>query len=198
MSLQGFIKKTSTKEGKGKRGTWVRYAFLMELDDGQETAWISGGFDKPPFAEGSYGTLEIVKDGDYTNYVPGTWKVLPPPAAPAKPAADPGVAPKGPSLFGAAKDASIQYQSSRKDALALVALLLEHDALPISAASAKAGVAKRYEEIKGFVDKLTVEFYGDIQGSEFRVVQSVVDAGATKSESGIYHTDEKGSPVDND
>lgn len=174
MSLQGFIKRINTKEGTGKRGKWTLYSFIIEHDNGAESGWVSAGFDKPPFVEGAYGKLDTVVTERGPNYVGGTWEALPIPTKPAVPAGAVPVAQAG-SYNPNGRDASIQYQSSRKDALQIVGLLLEHDALPVSTAGAKAGTAKRYEEIKGFVDKLTVEFYGDVQS--LRLLSSVVDAG---------------------
>jgi hypothetical protein len=179
MTVVGYVKKINTKDGKGKRGPWVLYSCIIEQDDGTESGWISCGFDKPPFAEGSYISLETSKDGNYTNLVPGSVKQLDPPKrAPASTPVAPTSSAAAPERKGAYVDRndSIVYQSSRKDALLLVQLLLENDALPLSTATAKSGIAKRYDEVKAFVDKLTVEFYGDVQTG--RVLQSVVDAGA--------------------
>lgn len=177
--IQGYVKRISTKTGTGKRGVWTLYSGIIEKDDGTESGWISFGFEKPPFAEGSYISLETETTDRGLNLVQGSAKVLTPPAKPA--AAPPtaagssGATSKGAGNYVDRND-SIVYQSSRKDSLALVALLLEHDALPISASTAKAGQAKRFEEIKAYVDKLTVEFFNDVQTG--RIFQSVVDAGA--------------------
>lgn len=174
--IQGYVKRVNTKEGTGKRGKWVLYSFIIEKDDGTESGWISGGFDKPPFNEGSYVSIETAQSDRGTDYVAGSGKVLDPPAKPqAAPAASSG-ATSAPKSGYVDRNDSIVYQSSRKDALALVGLLLEHDALPISGLTAKAGQPKRFEEISAYVDKLTVQFFHDV--GSLRLLQSVVDAGA--------------------
>ncbi len=179
MSIIGYVKKVNTKTGTGKRGAWTLYSGIIEKDDGQESGWISFGFEKPPFSEGSYISLETESTDRGLNLIQGSAKVLPPPTKP--PVAQgivTGSSPKAASGAGSYVDRndSIVYQSSRKDALAIVALLLEHDALPISASTAKAGQAKRFEEVEAFVDKFTIRYLNDVH--TFRLVQSVVDAGA--------------------
>jgi hypothetical protein len=196
--IQGYVKKVNTKDGKGKRGPWTLYSCIIEQDDGTESGWISCGFDKPPFAEGSYISMETSKDDKYTNYVVGSAKVLEPPKrAPASTPVAPASSGAPTERKGAYVDRndSIVYQSSRKDAIALVSLLLEHDALPLSTATAKSGIAKRFDEVTAFVDKLTVQYYGDVQTG--RVLQSVVDAGAESAAANTGASAE-GSPADND
>jgi hypothetical protein len=186
-ALVGYVKKVNTKTGSGKRGPWTLYSGILELDNGTESGWISFGFERPPFNEGSYISIETQETERGLDYVAGSGKVLPPPskpaasvpaagstAAPAKQSGYVGTASK-PSGFVDRND-SIVYQSSRKDAIALIALLLEHDALPMSASTAKAGQSKRFEEIQAYADKLTVQFFHDV--GSLRLLQSVVDAGA--------------------
>jgi hypothetical protein len=197
--IQGYVKKVNTKDGKGKRGPWVLYSCIIEQDDGTESGWISCGFDKPPFAEGSYISLETSKDGNYTNLVPGSVKQLDPPKrAPASTPVAPTSSAAAPERKGAYVDRndSIVYQSSRKDAIALVSLLLEHDALPLSTATAKSGIAKRFDEVTAFVDKLTVQYYGDVQTG--RVLVKVVDAGAESPAAASGSASAEGSTQDND
>ena len=57
----------------------------------------------------------------------------------------------------------------------MVAVLLEHNGLPISGAKSKAGEAQRYEEITEAVDKLTVQYFNDLES--FRLFDRVADAG---------------------
>ena len=54
-------------------------------------------------------------------------------------------------------------------------LLLQHDALPVSGAKGKAGESKRFEQVQDFVNKLTVQFYHDVE--TLRLLDSVADAG---------------------
>ena len=77
---------------------------------------------------------------------------------------------------------SIIYQSSRKDAVSIIQVLLENDALPLSAATTKAGAARRYEEVIALVNKLTVQFYNDV--NTLRLLDSVQDAGAQTKDVG--------------
>lgn len=182
----GYVKKTAQKEGTGKRGKWVLRSFIIEHDDGTESGWLSGGFDALPFAEGSYVSVETVQTDRGQNYVPGSLKILSPPSKPlTERAAPPASAPSqgAPAKTGSYVDRndSIVYQSSRKDALAMIGLLLEHDALPLAAAGAKANTAKRFDEIKAYVDKFTIEFFNDVQTG--RLLISVVDAGQIDAES---------------
>lgn len=183
--ITGYVKKINTKTGSGKRGPWTLYSSILELDDGTDSGWISFGFEKPPFSEGSYISIETQKTDRGVDYVPGSGKVLPPPSKPpvknAATAANPSATTADtavPRAIGGYVDRqdSIVYQSSRKDAIALIGLLLEHDALPMSASTAKAGQAKRFEEITAYVNKITVQYVADVQSG--RLFQSVVDAGA--------------------
>lgn len=194
----GFVKRVNSKTGHGKRGPWTLWSLLVEHEDGTESGWISAGFDKPNFVEGSYISYDTQKTERGVDLVKGSVKHLDPPARPAPVAAAPTTssAPptQAPSTYVSTQD-SIVYQSSRKDAIALVGLLLEHDALPMSANTAKAGIAKRFDEVTAFVDKLTVQYVRDVQTG--RILQSVVDAGAdTSPTSGEAPPD--GSQADND
>lgn len=175
--MLGFVKRLNSKEGKSKKNgkAFTAWSMIMENADGAESGWISLGFERPSFGEGTWANyesnpgkfgLELVK-----------FEVA---EAPAKPA--PQVGSTGAPTKGAYVDRndSIVYQSSRKDALALTGLLLEHNGLPMSAAATKAGQAARYEEITAFVDKLTVEFFHDVQSG--RVLREVVDAGAGRED----------------
>lgn len=171
----GTVKKLNSKTGTSKRGKWELFSMIMENDDGSESGWISLGFDKPSFGEGQYAeyTTEAGPKGlDLTSF---TKKEKP--QAPVQ--SNQAVA-QGPRSNVTTQD-SIVYQSSRKDAIALVALLLENDGLPMSASAAKAGQAKRFEEITAMVDKITVQYVRDVQTG--RVLQQVVDAGSADEHS---------------
>jgi len=196
----GYVKKTAQKEGVGKRGKWVLRSFIIEHADGSESGWISGGFDALPFAEGSYVEIDTNETERGQNYVPGSLKMLPPPSKPAPAAQSPATGststPAQSKSGYVDRNDSIVYQSSRKDALALVALLLEHDALPVAASTAKSGQSKRFAEITAFVDKMTVQYVGDVQTG--RLFQSVVDAGAVDSSGAGEAAPSGASAEDND
>lgn len=184
--MLGFVKRINSKTGQGKRGPWTLYSMLTIADDGVESGWVSLGFDKPPFMEGDYISYDTNKTDRGLDYVSGSFKKLVPPAKEtSQTLAQSDKAPAKAQSSYVDRNDSIVYQSSRKDALALVGLLLEHDGLPVSASAAKAGQAKRFEEIKGFVDKLTVEYFNDVQSG--RVLRNVVDAGAEAEEDTSEH-----------
>lgn len=166
----GTVKKLNSKTGTSKRGKWELFSMIMENDDGSESGWISLGFDKPSFGEGQYAEYTTEAGPKGLNLTSFTKKEKPQAPIQSNP-----VATQGPRSNVTTQD-SIVYQSSRKDAIALVALLLENDGLPMSASAAKAGQAKRFEEITAMVDKITVEYFYDVQSG--RKLRTVVDAGA--------------------
>lgn len=59
---------------------------------------------------------------------------------------------------GGARDAAIQYQSARKDALVFLSVLLENGALDIS----KAKIGAKVGILEAVLDKYTAQFYVDI------------------------------------
>ena len=67
----------------------------------------------------------------------------------------------------------IRYQNARSAAIEVIGLLLQHDALPASAAKTKAGQAKRFDEISAAVDKLTVQYFTDT--GTLRLLETVAD-----------------------
>lgn len=163
--INGYLTDTDSKSGPGKRGPWTVYKGQIN------GKWYSLGFDRPSVAKGDYVTATVEKDGDYeklTNV--------------KKADAEPAVSPKtdtlntGPVVQYRDRNDSIVYQSSRKDAIAILGLLISQDALPISAAKTAAGKAKRYEELLALVDKITVQFFYDV--NTLRNLERVQDAGA--------------------
>ena len=167
----GNVEKIATRSGRGAKGPWTAYNVL--LSEGGKETWVSFGFDAPEFTEGDrIKTTGFLKDGKYLTYIKGApIKVK----AADKPANGSGNQSSG---GGGDRQASIIYQSSRKDALQLVEILLANDALPVSGAKSKSGEAKRFDEIKAFVDKLTVEFFHDVD--TLRKLDEVEDAGAVE------------------
>lgn len=179
---EGFIAKISTKEGSGQRGPWALDNLLLQDENGEDIGWFGLGFrdnanTPPKCQEGDYIRFEyeVVKKGQYenNNIVKGSAKIVKkdvPESAPAASAA--------PTSAGAAKvstQQNIHYQSSRTAAIELVGILLENDALPHSSVKTKAGQAKAFDEIKASVDKLTVQFFNDLES--FRLFDTVADAG---------------------
>jgi hypothetical protein len=176
---QGFISKIAVKQGIGRRGPWKLYSGRVEKDDGTEYAeWLSFGFDQPSCKEGDY--VKLTAEADAKGYQQvNKIEILKNPPAKATPVAQAGAS--AASSYVSGKDASIHYQSARKDAITVVQALISMDALPITSAKTKAGEAKRYEEIMALVDKLTVRYFNDTQTQ--RILDSVVDEGANEDES---------------
>jgi hypothetical protein len=169
MIFKGQVVKLSSKSGTGKRGPWTAYSAKVQGLDGKEyEPWISLGFTKPEFTEGDF--VEITtEEKDGRQQFKSFTKFTPAPAAT-------GSGSTGPSTGYIPKDTLIQYQAARNSALALVELLLKADALPISQAKTKSGESKRYDEIVGIVNKLTVQFHNDTH--TLRLLETVADAGA--------------------
>jgi len=178
---EGFVVKLFTKSGNSARGKWVADSFKIQDKDGNEDPFFyqmgfrdKGKLDTPPaFAEGDYLRFEYDdKDDSARTYKKGTGvKVKSHPEAPeSAPAASQGSA----SATGSTQQ-NIHYQNSRTAAIQLVEVLLSHGALPISGAKSKAGEAQRFEEVTAAVNKLTVQFFNDLES--FRLFETVADAG---------------------
>lgn len=76
---------------------------------------------------------------------------------------------------GVDRQTSIVLQHSQEMALRAISVLLEHDGLPLTKASNKAGEAKRFDEIVAAIDKLTVKYYRDAETG--RLLETVADMG---------------------
>lgn len=181
-TYKGFIAAITTKTGLGRRGPWTLYSGKLEKEDGTEyPEWISFGFDKPTVQKGDYVKIETEEDGKGYQKVKTCVQLKNPPAK-AQPATKAVSAPSGGSSFDVNRQKSIHYQSSRKDAIEVLGLLIAKDALPMTAAKTKAGEAARYEEIMALVDKLTVRYFNDTES--LRILDSVVDDGAVETDVG--------------
>lgn len=201
----GFVAKIGHKSGNGKRGPWNLYSVKLEKEDGSEHPWISLGFrdDPPPFKEGEYITVEANPNdrGDLA-YVEGSGKKPKnPPARAAKQSSSRGSGAssgnggfrKGGNGGGGYKadgtgisnrtnpeDAKrMSYANARSSAIEVIGLLIANKALPLSAGTAKAGEAKRFDEVLKAIDKLTVEYYND--GMSLRKLETVADAGVVNT-----------------
>jgi hypothetical protein len=159
-TVKGFVEEIGVKSGTSKKGKpWSLYAFKI---DGK---FYSNGFDKPLAKVGDYVALTLAKDDRGYDAVQNYEVQEAPPVAAAartQPSGD--------------RNSSIVYQSSRKDAIELLRLMFDNDALPISAAKTAAGKASRYEELKALTNKLAVEFFYDV--ITLRNLDRVQDAGA--------------------
>lgn len=178
-AVKGFVDKINEKTGNNARGPWTAYSIkVQDAETGEvNPLWFQFGFKRPGFSEGDYIEFQAEPKNDKAaQFVEGTGKK--PKNAPAKPAApEKPAGRKGGGGFK--KDPKVQkqinYQNARGGSLALIALLLENDALPMSAAKTKAGQAKRYEEIVAMIDKTTVRFFNDTES--LRLLESVADEG---------------------
>jgi len=182
--FKGFIKKISVKEGRGKRGPWKLFSAKLELENGEEVKdWISFGFDEPACKEGDY--VKITASENDRGYLQAD-EVKRLKNAPARSSA---ATSSGASSNVSSTQKSIHYQSSRKDAIEVLKLLTQQDALPLSSAKTKAGEAKRYEEIMALVDKLTVRFFNDAETQ--RILAVVADEGKIDSDVGELPDDDE-------
>lgn len=177
----GFVEAVPEKSGTSKKGkAWTLYAVKV---DGVH---YSCGFDRPSVNPGDYVSIVVVKDDRGYDSV-GKLTVLPAPAqAQVSSAASATTHPAGD------RNSSIVYQSSRKDALELVQLLMAEDALPISAAKTAAGKAARYAELLALVDKLTVQLFYDV--ITLRQLDRVQDAGAEVASTDKLPEDDQDDP----
>jgi hypothetical protein len=185
VKFEGFVKKITTRTGHGPRGNaWTAYSAKMEGEDGKEfDQWIGLGFEAPPFKEGDYVQLQTTTEKGREQLVKGSIKVkknAPARASAAQPSKGPDQAPSASGPSNAERQTSITYQSSRKDAIEIVKLLLANDALPMSTAKGKAATASRFDEITLAIEKLTVELTNDVNTQ--RVMQRVADAGVVKAD----------------
>ena len=123
---------------------------MWSLKIGEE--WYGCGRDQPQVQDGQTVTLEYKEntkgDRTYKNVIKNTIKVVS--GATSEAASS--------SNSVSSRDVSIQYQSSRKDALAILPLLIENAAVPIQSKS-----GDKYDAILAVVVELTNKFYLDLQ-----------------------------------
>ena len=173
IDIVGYVQNISSKQGVSKQGKpYTVFNVIVIGKDGQDTR-IGWGFDAPAFQEGVWIKTQAEQNGNYLNYKGAPVETA---AGPAPTATQNAATAAGSTASsGIDRNASIVYQSSRKDAIALVAVLQESDALPISAAKSKAAEATRYQQVLDIVNKLTVQFVKDVE--TMRLLESVADAG---------------------
>lgn len=184
--LVGEIVKINRRDDKSKKPPYKAYTlWSMRIagPDGNEFPdWIGFGFNKPQAEEGQYVELTVEREGKYVNAVPDSLRVVDAPvrrdpsgdAASANPVSDGATG----AVLGAGKQTQIVLQHSQEMAIAMVTLLLNNKALPITTAQTKAAEAKRFDEIMAAVDKLTVQYFNDVVTG--RLLDIVADAGADR------------------
>lgn len=187
---QGFVSKIFQKHSKpGAKKAWTATNFKIEKDNGDEyEEFFSFGFDEPPFKEGDYIAFDAEEINGYITYTRGSGSRVknPPARAGAK---QPKAAQQStmsqvrsnvgvdrvaaPAPTGADRQTQIVLQHSQEVATRVVVALIEAEALPMSAASTKAGEAKRFAEIMATIDKFTVKYYNDVVTA--RLLETVAD-----------------------
>lgn len=194
--MRGFVTKLTSKSGTSpKTGrAYTKYSFIVEDEQGNESGWITYGFEKPPFSEGNFIEFEVTENNGFKDYKKGSGKIIsnPPPKASARastansgPSTGSGNAKERPAAVGgveagpADRQTQIVLQHSQEMAIAAVNVLLTHDALPIIGTKSKAGEAKRFEEIVSAIDKLTVKFHNDVATG--RLLGAVADMGIVET-----------------
>lgn len=204
-NAEGYIKKIFTREGSGNKGKWALDNFLIADESGEDIGWFGNGFREnaevaPKCSEGDYITFNWEQDGKYQNIVKGT-AVVKKDKAPAPAPASGGENSRGSATTtsSGSTQQNIHYQNSRTAAIEVVGMLLENDGLSITGAKSKAGQSKRYDEIVASVNKLTVQFYTDLES--FRLFDTVADAGEVDTSADGPLPDAEEAPVaseDND
>ena len=192
-TFTGFVLKKNSKSGTGKGGKpWTAWSIRLEDKDGNEIPkWFRFGFKNPQLKEGDYVRFSCSEVNDQFATVDGdTLQVSknPPDRAKKDQGGQPSAGGSGSTGGGSGYNSQEQradraWHASRGNAIDLVNVMLAHDGLPVSAASSKAGKAKRYEEIMEFVDKITTKFFRDEfpdYVGEFRVLERVADEGVSQ------------------
>jgi hypothetical protein len=204
--VKGFIAKINARNVNTRRGPSTSYSLRLEREDGTEIdKWFSFGFKKPPVNEGDFVKLTYTENDRGFLDVDELKPLKNGPARSQKESPARGASGGGASGARSAdpKGPTIHYQNSRTAAIDVVALMLANDALPITEAKTKAGTAKRYEEILALINKITVQFFFDVE--TLRLTKSVTDAGAVAKDPGKLpndgdddHDGEHSEPTDDD
>lgn len=194
----GFVARLTTKTGKKGNGEpWTKWSAKIEQKDGTEyNDWVSLGFDDPGIKEGDYIRVQVEDNNGYKQIVKGTTvqkNTKNPPARAQKQqnstqrgngggfrrsggGGGGGNRFDGTGIQNRSNPEDVKrmtYANARTAAIALVDVLLSHDALPSSIAKTKAGQASRFDEALAAVDKLTVRFHND--GLTLRLLETVAD-----------------------
>tara|TARA_R110000772_G_scaffold175148_1_gene287003 strand:- start:347 stop:835 length:489 start_codon:yes stop_codon:yes gene_type:complete len=155
--MQGYVNSITSKSGQGARGPWT--LFSIEID-GQK---FGAGFDKPNVPEGSYVEFDVVQKGQYKNAENIRISTATPPVVTSG------------SQAGAPvnkRDCSIQYQSSRKDAIQMLGVLLTAEAIKLPAKQ-----ADKYDAAMAIVEEMTAQF--------FLKLEAVIEDGGVSLEDAI-------------
>lgn len=207
---KGFVHKTFRNQSKeGASRQWFAYSFKIEDENGEvDPMFYQFGFNNDlPFKEGDYISFEAdPKDAKAMTFVEGSGRILknPPARKAAAQGGNSGAKETSSDLFGSIGGYNTEddirrmtWANCRSDSVALVGILLQNDALPMSVAKSKAGQSSRFDEINAFVDKKTVEFYYD--SATGRKLKNIADAGKVNTDPDIELPDPaEAEPVNND
>jgi len=136
--------------------------------------WYGAGKYAPKFDEGDEVSFGYTMNGKYANMdfksvdviAKATAAPSPAPSSQASSSAalPSGAAPKSGGTNWDLKDKRITYLASRKDALALIDVLIAADALVLPGGTKK---AERYQAVCAMVNDTTQEMYSEIYGENF-------------------------------
>lgn len=133
------------------RGTGIAYG--IKMSDG---VWYGHGFVRPKFQKGDNVTFEYEMKGQYANIVVRSVQVANAASQPQQAAQPTQSAPAAPAAPNATQ-ISIQYQSSRKDALEFVKLAMQADALPLPTKK-----SDRMDALQALVEDTTGRYYAAV------------------------------------
>ncbi|MHC4371674.1 MAG: single stranded DNA-binding domain-containing protein [Planctomycetota bacterium] len=194
-TVVAFVDKVSSKSGTGRNGKpYTLYSLkLMDESGSALPGWYQNGFDQPACKDGDYVKLDATPKGDNFEVVKNSIRVSKNPPAkpqseyeksnPRKGGGSGGATVKTSDLFGDIGGYNTEddirrmsWSAARSDAISVVELLVEAKALPLPAASSKAGAASRFDIITESVEKLTNQFFVEAAtGSKIVVDAAVVD-----------------------
>jgi hypothetical protein len=146
----GQVWKVFEKQFPGKGGKPGNTWYSIKLD-GDETFYRCKG-NNPGDIAGKVVSFEV--DGDNVTSKPVIVQSAPAETAKAAPAAGAGGAG---AVLGSTREASIHYQSARKDALQLVDIITRVGAVKLPAKE-----AAKLEAVEALVDSYTAQYFNDI------------------------------------
>lgn len=148
----------ATKKGK------VTFVNVKEFDDGGKSVSFKVGGDDKWYRAGKKRYSGILEKGntiefEYSSISDSAAKLTGAPTlVSGKSAGEGGSAPSGGAKDWAKHDGAIQYQSSRKDALAFVTVLVTAGAVKLPAKE-----AAKLEALEALIDHYTAAYYADIE-----------------------------------
>lgn len=170
-----FINERTGTSKKPPYRPYTAYSIKLRLADGNLSEGLNAGFKKPEVSQGDFVSATVEQGANGYFDIKAIEKVAKPVAA--APAVSAGAAPAANEESNGTADRQTQIvlQHSQEMAIAEVDLLIRNGALPLSAATNKSGVTKRYAEITAAVEKLTVQRFFDVVTA--RLLDTVADAG---------------------